>query len=52
MVKVAPSVLSANFKELKKDLDYFKKLINKNKKIKGIIIKKTPEDLIIEKDQL
>ena len=39
-------------KKLKKDLDYFKKLINKNKKIKGIIIKKTPEDLIIEKDQL
>lgn len=39
-------------KKLEKDLDYFKKLINKNKKIEGILVRKTPEDLILKKNQL
>lgn len=39
-------------KKLEKDLDYFIKLINKNKKIEGILVRKTPEDLIITKNQL
>ena len=39
-------------KKLEKDLDYFKKLINKNKKIEGILVRKTPEDLVFRKNQL
>ena len=39
-------------KKLEKDLDYFKKLINKNKKIEGILVRKTPEDLDFRKNQL
>lgn len=38
--------------KLEKDLEYFKKVINKNKKIEGILVKKTTEDLIIKKNQL
>lgn len=36
-------------KKLENNLDYFKKLINKNRKIEGILIK-TPEEIIIKKD--
>lgn len=39
-------------KKLEKDLDYFKKLINKNKKIEGILVRKTPKDMIFKKNQL
>lgn len=39
-------------KKLEKDLEYFKKLINKNKKIEGILVRKTPQDMIFKKNQL
>ncbi len=39
-------------KKFEKDLYYFKKLINKNKKIEGIIVRKTPKDMIFKKNQL
>ena len=39
-------------KKLEKDLDYFKKLINTNKKIEGILVRKTPEDFVFRKNQL
>ena len=36
-------------KKLENNLDYFKKLINKNRKIEGILVK-TPDEIIIKKD--
>ena len=43
---------NSSTEKLEKDLEYFKKAINKNKKIDGILVKKTSEDLIIKKNQL
>ena len=40
---------NTSVKKLENNLDYFKKLINKNRKIEGILVK-TPEEIIIKKD--
>ena len=39
-----------NIKKLEKNMDYFKKLINKKKEIEGILVRKIPEDVIIQKN--
>lgn len=39
-----------NIKKLEKNMDYFKKLINKKKEIAGILVRKIPEDVIIQKN--